>query len=526
LPHITVTYGDNNNLFTNVINDSHKGSGIITYTSRYPDVATVSNTGVVTILKAGSTIITADKAPDAEYAHATRYYTLEIQPRTLTWATIGTVNGKIYDSTTSAIVHIQPTFTGVILDDNVTPVNGEAAFTDKHVGTGKTVTFSGYSLGGLHAGNYVLDGQPASTTANITPLELTWTVTGTVNNKIYSGTTNATIATQPILSGLLPGDAVILANGTAQFADKNAGIGKTVTFSGYTLVGADRDNYTLPQPGNTTATITPLQLIIYPPIITTTKEADGTPNVVPAPTPGALSNIIYGDTVIVTIDSALYAGSNIGDHLITIVYAINGIDAQNYIKPVDFTSPGRIVAKMPIITWPPAQTTNFEQTQTLANVPIIGGTGAGTFVWTTPANPVGNIGTHSHNMTFIPNDLTEYEPVTGYVNVIVKGPQPVINITFEQIVNPTLGWTNHSGGLTVSVSGDPLRISMSSPAQYASIEWFLNGVLTPGTPLTLQALFQFEPTAVDIGTHTLMVRVRSNIDGMLYSRTIRFTVVP
>jgi hypothetical protein len=262
-----------------------------------------------------------------------------------------------------------------------------------------------------------------------------------------------------------------------------------------------------------------LQLTIYPPTITTTKEADGTRNVVPAPTPGDLSNKIYDDNVTVTIYTALYAGSNVGNHLITIVYAISGADANNYIKPVDYTRDGVIVAKMPNITWPPAQTVDFEQNKTLADVPITGGTGAGTFVWTNPGNPVGNIGTHSHNMTFTPDDLTTYGPITGYVNVIVRGPQ-TINITFAQIIvnsapmltSATISLSNSNG------HSNSLSITLDDSSQYSTIEWFLNGEYRPG------AIFTFTPTALDVGPHTLMLRVRK--DGSWYSRTIRITVVP
>ena len=72
------------------------------------------------------------------------------------------------------------------------------------------------------------------------------TVTGSFAsaNKTYDGTTDAS-ATARSVAGTLPGDVVTLSGGTATFADKNVGTGKTVTLTGATLGGADAGNYAL-----------------------------------------------------------------------------------------------------------------------------------------------------------------------------------------------------------------------------------------------------------------------------------------
>ena len=65
-------------------------------------------------------------------------------------------------------------------------------FDTKDVGTGKTVTVDGLSLTGADAANYSLT-QP-TITANITAAPVT--VTGiTAGNKVYDGTTDATLDT-------------------------------------------------------------------------------------------------------------------------------------------------------------------------------------------------------------------------------------------------------------------------------------------------------------------------------------------
>jgi len=81
------------------------------------------------------------------------------------------------------------------------------------------------------------------------------TPTVTVANKVYDGTTSATL-TSCTLSGLVSGD-VVSCTGTAAFATASVGTGKTVTVSGLTLTGAAAANYALTTTtATTTATIT------------------------------------------------------------------------------------------------------------------------------------------------------------------------------------------------------------------------------------------------------------------------------
>jgi hypothetical protein len=89
------------------------------------------------------------------------------------------------------------------------------------------------------------------------------------DNKVYDGTTDATFTNGDLsLVGITPGDIVTLdtSGGVATFADKNAGNGKTVTFSGLTLAGADSGNYELTQPTRT-ANITKLPMATTPPLV-------------------------------------------------------------------------------------------------------------------------------------------------------------------------------------------------------------------------------------------------------------------
>jgi hypothetical protein len=165
------------------------------------------------------------------------------------------VSDKTYDGTTAAT--FSATLAGLVAGDSVT-LAATGSFADKNAGTGKTVTYTG-SISGSDAGNYVLTGASGTTTASILPAPLV--VAGTVaGDKVYDGTTAATVS-GGTLSGVIGGDTVVLAQ-AGSFADKNAGTGKTVTYTG-SLSGGDAGNYVLANAtGTTTASIAPAQLIV------------------------------------------------------------------------------------------------------------------------------------------------------------------------------------------------------------------------------------------------------------------------
>ncbi|WP_215409925.1 YDG domain-containing protein, partial [Janthinobacterium sp. JC611] len=67
---------------------------------------------------------------------------------------VGAAN-KVYDATNQATL----TGTATVLalgDDRLGVTGGNAAFTDKHAGSGKTVILGGFSLQGADAANYEL----------------------------------------------------------------------------------------------------------------------------------------------------------------------------------------------------------------------------------------------------------------------------------------------------------------------------------------------------------------------------------
>src|SRR5208282_3499877 len=87
--------------------------------------------------------------------------------------------------------------------------------------------------------------------ANITSKGVTIASGISANNKVYDGTTVATITSNNVvLSGVVGGDTVnVRTNGyTASFASAGVGTAIPVNVGGLTLTGGSATNYTLTQP--------------------------------------------------------------------------------------------------------------------------------------------------------------------------------------------------------------------------------------------------------------------------------------
>ena len=201
-------------------------------------------------------------------------YTVEnaqITPKGVTIGGATVASSKEYDGTTNAdITSTSYTVDGAISGDKVSvdATNAKASYESKDVGTGKTVTFSGFSLTGDDAKNYKLTAQPTAN-ANITKRTLTVTSI-TVADKTYDATTDAQITN--ITYGNIVSSDQVYAKITASFADANAGT-KTVTFNVDGLAGEDAGNYELsssPLPV-VTATIRKAQLVGAPAFDKVTK---------------------------------------------------------------------------------------------------------------------------------------------------------------------------------------------------------------------------------------------------------------
>jgi hypothetical protein len=194
------------------------------------------------------------------------------------------VADKTYDGTTGAVI-VSRSLTGVIGAEDVSLVNGSAAFVDRNAGTGKTVTVVGLALTGTDAGNYALASTGATTQATISPRPVT--VTAAAETRTYDGTTAAT-GTPTITAGdLVGGDTGAW---TQSFDTRHAGTGKTLTPAGAVSDGNGGGNYAVTFAPAASGTISPLPMTVT--AVTDSKVYDGTtasdltPQIAPAPVDG------------------------------------------------------------------------------------------------------------------------------------------------------------------------------------------------------------------------------------------------
>src|SRR5207253_346865 len=161
------------------------------------------------------------------------------------------------------------------------------------------------------------------------------TVTGsiTASNKVYDGNTTATIATRT-LTGVLGADNVSLSGGTATFASKTVGTGKTVTATGLSLSGADAGNYQLASTtASTTADITSKALTVSG-VTANNKAYDGNTTAMLNLGSAALVGVVSGDSVTLNSASAVgnFASATVGTAKTVTVsgLTLSGADAANY----------------------------------------------------------------------------------------------------------------------------------------------------------------------------------------------------
>jgi len=266
-------------------------------------------------------------------ANTTAATTANITPKGL--SVTATASNKVYDGNANATATLAD---NRIAGDVFTDSYATASFSDKNVGTGKTVNVSGISLSGTDAGNYTFNNS-TSTAADITTLGITGAVTA--SDKVYDGNTTAAILTRT-LTGTVAGDAVNYTGGAATFDTRNAGTGKTVTATGLSLTGADAGNYTVNSTATTSANITALG--ITGAVTASDKVYDG--NTTAAILTRTLTGSVAGDAVSYTGGAATFDTRNVGaGKTVTATgLSLTGADAGNYTVNSSATTTADITA--------------------------------------------------------------------------------------------------------------------------------------------------------------------------------------
>ena len=236
---------------------------------------------------------------------------------------------KTYNATTAATASGTASLSGIVGTDDVS-LGGSPVFTfaNVNVGTGITITTTGYTISGTDAGKYTLTQPTLSADITVQPL----TITGlTGNDKVYDGTTTATVSGTASLSAIVGADDVSLEGSPVfTFASANVGTEITITTTGYTISGTDSGNYSVTQPTlSADITAQPLTITgltgddkVYDE--TTAATASGT---------AILSGIVGADVVSLGGSPVFtFASADVGTEITitTTGYTISGTDSGNY----------------------------------------------------------------------------------------------------------------------------------------------------------------------------------------------------
>ena len=198
---------------------------------------------------AGTYEVKVSVPENGDFAAASDTKTYTIKPREVVISGI-VANEKVYDGTANAeLDYSKAVFTGLVKGDTLT-VSAEGTFADSNAAKGKTVAITNLVLGGVSVDNYVLatNGQQTSTTADISPKEITVTITP--NGGTYEGTITPAKAT---LNGLVgKDDPTITLTYTGTANDGTTADGKVPSKAGtYTVTASINDgNYSLKEEGS------------------------------------------------------------------------------------------------------------------------------------------------------------------------------------------------------------------------------------------------------------------------------------
>lgn len=186
---------------------------------------------------------------------------------------------------------------------------------------------------GLSNSNYDITFVPGTLTVN--KKEVTVTSGITASDKIYDGTTDATLdGTGAVIEGIIGSDDLTVTAVTGTFDNKNVGTDKEVTISDLTLGGSVADNYELAPSGQqtyTTADITAKDITVSG-IAASNKTYDGTTTAVFDYTAVTLTGKVIGDDLSVTA-TGTYDTKDVGTGKTVTISSLtlSGDDKDNYV---------------------------------------------------------------------------------------------------------------------------------------------------------------------------------------------------
>jgi hypothetical protein len=177
----------------------------------------------------------------------------------------------------------------------------------------------------------------------------------TAANKVYDGKTSATLNTSAAtFGGEISGDNLTVTGGVGTFADKNAGVGKTVTITGLSLGGTDAGNYTLSSStASSTADISKAAISAVSGITAANKVYDGKTSATLNTNAAAFGGEISGDNLTVTGGVGTFADKNAGAGKSVSIsgLSLGGADAGNYTLTSSTAMTTADITVRPLSTW-------------------------------------------------------------------------------------------------------------------------------------------------------------------------------
>jgi filamentous hemagglutinin family protein len=243
----------------------------------------------------------------------------------ITPAALTLTGSRTYDGTNSIYGEIL-TATGV--NGETFNVSGTGTAQHKNVQTNQTLaTLDSLSIGSSNNGGEIDNYLPLSiehSSISITPRNLNVNIDNRFTNKVYDGTTNASVQ---LIDNRITDDNIVTTYENARFADKNVGLNKTVHINNIQLSGTDANNYILDNTQATTiADITPRPLNVSITANDKTYDATNTAQV------QFNDDRIAGDVFNFNYLSATFNNKNAGNNKTVTAngISIHNNDANNY----------------------------------------------------------------------------------------------------------------------------------------------------------------------------------------------------
>jgi len=515
------TYGDS---FTNIITDAHIGTGSITYSSENPAIADVDDDGVVTIYKAGTVKITANKEADDEYAHASAYYELIIGKLQLTIGNPVVTTTKTYNGANTAAA-TAGTLTNKVGNDDVIVSITSSAYNSSNVLTANEITVV-YSITGADAENYIkpvdykIPGNIIKATGsfgNPAVINTTYTPTLTLANLTLPTGYVWNIPTTALSAGSSQFPATYtnpsgnyepeIGNITVNISKAAGSFGSPAAISTIYTTALKLANLTLPAGYVWNVSSTALNAGNNQTFPATYTNPNGnyepvigniTVNIAKATgsfgSPAAVGTT-YNPTL--TLANLTLPAGYVWNAPATSLNAGN-----NQTFPATYTNPnGNYEPEIGNITVniskaagsfgsPAAVGTTYTPGLTLASLTLPAG-----YVWNVPSTAL-NAGNNQTFAATYTNPSGNYEPASGYITVNVEQ-KPEINLSIDNFSPTDAGEGEFNETIILNIN-NPVPQTINAPQGSTDISWYLDNI-----PLGSGNSISLNPTDYNIGEYTL-----------------------